>query len=105
MNPDHTFIQGGFFDHMAFVTNMFTAVFVVLGLVLWFFARKSRNSGVSWLQLVYSVGLIGFGILLIQHQVRHYIGACFVFLTSIVGLWSSTRSLFIDSKNNSSQNR
>lgn len=88
------FIQQSFFNHMAFVTNVFTSIFVVLGIIIWLVNDKLRSSSFSWVQLVYSFGLIVLGVFLVQHQIRHYIGATFVFLIALAGFNSSIKNLF-----------
>ena len=97
MNPNHPVIQGDFFEHIEFVTNVFTFVFVFLGLLLWLFNKKFRNVSLSWVQLVYSLGLIGLGVVLAQHQVKHYFGAAIVFLMSFLGLYKSVKVIFFNS--------
>lgn len=87
-------IQQRFFDYMAFVTNVFTSIFVVLGIIIWLINNKLRSNAFSWVQLVYSFGLIVLGVFLVQHQIRHYIGATFVFLIALAGFYSSIKTLF-----------
>ena len=97
MNPSHPGIQGDFFEHIEFVTNVFTAIFVFLGVLVWFFNRKFRSVSLSWVQLVYSLGLIGLGVVLAQHQVKHYFGAAIVFHMSFLGLYKSVKVIFFNS--------
>lgn len=94
MNPNRTFIQGEFFEQMAFVTNVFVAIFLCIGLVLLFLASKFQSRSSAWMLLLYSIALMGLGVLLFQHQVKHYVGGVLVFITSFTGLYRSLRILF-----------
>lgn len=94
MSIQQLFIKQSFFDYMEFVTNVFTTIIVVLGLVIWFINHKLRSIAFSWIQLVYSFGLIVVGVFLVQHEMQHYIGATFVFITSLAGFHLSIKTIF-----------
>lgn len=79
---------------MAFVTNVFTSIFVVLGIVIWIINNKLRSNAFSGVQLVYSFGLIILGVFLVQHEIRHYIGATFTFLIALAGFYQSIKIIF-----------
>lgn len=88
------FIQQSFFDYMEFVTNVFTTIIGVLGIIIVLINSKLRSNALSWVQLVYSFGLIIAGVFLCQHEIGHYIGATFVFLISLAGFYLSIKTIF-----------
>jgi hypothetical protein len=79
---------------MEFVTNIFTTIISVLGIIILLSNSKMRNNTLSWVQLIYSFGLIIAGVFLCQHEIAHYIGASFVFVTSFAGFYLSIKTLF-----------
>lgn len=94
MSDLQLFIQQSFFDYMEFVTNVFTAIIVVLGITIFLINSKMRSNALSWVQLIYSFGLIIAGVFLCQHEIAHYIGACLLFIISIAGFYRSIKTIF-----------
>ena len=90
----HLFIKQSFFDYMEFITNVFTAIIVALGFIILLINAKIRSSALSWVQLIYSFVLIIIGVFLCQHEVAHYVGACIVFITALVGFYQSRKIIF-----------
>lgn len=88
------FIQQSFFDYMEFVTNVFTTIIVVLGIIIVLINSKLRSKALSWIQLIYSFGLIIAGVFLCQHEIAHYLGASLVFITSFAGFYLSIKINF-----------
>jgi len=88
------FIQKSFFDYMEFVTNVITTIIALLGIIILLINSKLRSNALSWVQLVYSFGLIIAGVFLCQHEIAHYIGSSFVFVTSFAGFYLSIKTIF-----------